>query len=203
MESAKTNADWLSRLRASGDDQTAAITDLRNYLVKGLRSAYSGKGTDDAFCEDVAQEAVIKILDRLDQFAGQSRFTTWAMSIAIRMAVSEFRKSHFKNVSLNQFTGGEELKIEIPTNPAESPEAAAERRSILETLKELIDTQLTEKQRIAIQAGLGGMPVEEIAARTNSNRNAVYKLIYDGRQRLQRGMLQAGYSWTDIQTAIA
>lgn len=203
MSVANTNEEWIARLSAGGDTQNEALADLRSFLLGGLRSAYSGKGTDESFCEDVAQEAVIKVLDKLEQFAGRSKFTTWAMSIAIRLAVSELRSKRFKNVSLDQFTDGERLRVEIPTSPTESPGVQVERQSILEKLKELIDTELTEKQRIAVQAGIGGMPVEEIAKRTESNRNAVYKLIHDGRQRLKRGMLQAGFSWTDIQTAFA
>lgn len=189
--------DWLAKLRSSGEEQEEAIEKLRNYLLNGLRKAYSGKGVDDAFCEDVVQDSLIKILQKLDQFAGRSKFTTWAMTIAVREAVSRFRRKHFRNVSLEDFTKGQKLEIEAPETAAGFSES--NKSAILNKLRALIETELTEKQKIAVQAGLGGMPVEEIAGRMDSNRNAVYKLIHDARQKLKKGMEEAGFFWQNIQ----
>ena len=49
---------------------------------------------------------------------------------------------------------------------------------------------LTDKQREATQGLLDGLQVEEIARRTNSKRNAVYKLIHDARIRLRDGFAE-------------
>lgn len=200
MATESNNEDWVANLRSDGDVQAAAIAKLRKFLLGGLRRSFQGKGVDEAFCEDIAQETVLKVLDKLDQFEGRSRFTTWAMSIAIRRAVSELRKKRYKNVSLNHVTEGEQLQIEVPDESAEQPEEAEQRRNILATLKELISSKLSEKQRVALQAGLDGMSVDEIALHTSSNRNAVYKLIHDARQKLKRELEQSGYDGSTIQT---
>ena len=86
----------------------------------------------------------------------------------------------------------------------ESPTAAEnlERTSLIEVLNQLIQEKLTEKQRIAITALLKNMPVEEIARKTNSNRNAVYKLVHDARMRLKDGFEQAGITAEDFQGAL-
>ena len=203
MASVSETEDWVANLRSTGDVQEQSLAKLNKILVGGLRRSFQGKGVDEAFCEDIAQESVLKILEKLDQFEGRSRFTTWAMSIAIRRATSELRKRHFRNVSLSNLTDGEQLQIEVPDESAELPEDAEQRRNVLSKLKELIEGKLSDKQRVALQAGLGGMPVEEIARRTDSNRNAVYKLVHDARQKLKRELENAGYDAAAIQALFA
>lgn len=185
--------NWIENLHTPGDAQTAALAKLRKILVGGLLRSFQGKGVDEAFCEDIAQETLIKVLDKLDQFEGRSRFTTWAMSIAIRQAISELRKKRYKNVSLSNMADGEQLQIDIPDTPTEQPEELEQRRRVLANLNELIASKLSEKQRIVLQAGLDGLPIEEIARRTDSNRNAVYKLVHDARQKLKRELENNGY----------
>lgn len=193
---------FVERLRSDGAEQAAALEQLRLYLLRGVQGTYAKKGMDASFSEDVVQEALVKILGKLDQFEGKSKFTTWAMTIAIREAVSRFRRKHFQDVSLEQVAGEDSLRIDVPAN-TQSPDANAEREQVVSKLHELIEQQLSQRQREAIQALLGGMPVEEIAARTESNRNAVYKLIHDGRKRLKQGLEAAGYGWSEIQAAMS
>ena len=73
-----------------------------------------------------------------------------------------------------------------------------ERAEILNILSRLIDDSLSDRQRVAMQALLSGVSIEEIAIRTNSNRNAVYKLIHDARKRLRDGFLQAGVTAEEL-----
>ncbi len=198
MTSQSERENWVEDLRSEGDLQEQSLTKLRKILVGGLLSSFRGKGVDQAFCEDIAQDATIKILKNLDQFEGRSRFTTWAMSIAIRAAISELRKKRFKNVSLSDLTDGEQLQIEIADTAAESPESTQQRKTVLNKLNELISGKLSDKQRVALQGVLGGMPVEEVARQTGSNRNAVYKLIHDARQKLKSELEQSGYDGPTI-----
>ena len=172
-------------------------------LLRGLGRALAGRGGGEAFAEDVAQEALLRILDSLDSFAGRSRFTTWAMTIAIRIGISELRRKRFQDVSLQQITGGENLNIDPTADSAGFPEQQEHRTLILETLKQLVEQTLTDKQRTVVQADLGGMPIEEIARRLGMNRNAVYKMFHDARQKLRQGFEAAGISAADVQAALA
>jgi RNA polymerase sigma-70 factor (ECF subfamily) len=66
-------------------------------------------------------------------------------------------------------------------------------------VRQLIDEELTERQRQAMVAAVfGGMPLQEVARRMGTNRNALYKLMYDARQKLQRRMLARGVSMGDL-----
>lgn len=193
---------WVDRLDASYPQREQAVEELRTYLVRGLKGALMSKGATTEFCEDIAQDSLIKILDKKDTFEGRSKFTTWAMSIAIRTGISAFRRRHFQDVSLDAITD-DGLKFDPADLSQGSPGDGLDREAVLKKLQELIENDLTEKQRTVVRALLGGMPVEEIATRTDSNRNAVYKLFHDARQRLKTGFLAANFSESDMMNAFS
>ena len=200
---ANTEGGWVERLRVDSPDRETAIGELREILVRGLTRSLSTKYGSGLQAEDVVQDALLKILDSLDSFQGRSRFTTWAMTIATRVGISELRRRHYKNVSLDAITSGEERTLEIAVADESDPGAGLDRLKLVAKLKELVDSTLTEKQRIAIHASLEGLPVEEIARRTGSNRNAVYKLVHDARIRLRDGFTDAGISPEDVSSIIS
>lgn len=193
------NSQIIEILTSGGDAQSQAIDDLSRYLIQGLHSSFAKNGVNRAFCEDIAHDATLRILEKLDQFAGKSKFKTWAMSIALRMAISELRRKRYNDISLDGMSSGEQIAINMKTDASESPETEAERNSILQTMKDVIEEELSEKQREVLKAGMDGVSVESIAKQTGSNRNAVYKLIHDARQRLRSGIKQAGYESAEIR----
>ncbi len=204
MRAPRENASWIRDLRAGGPVQAEAITDLRGLLLRGLATSFQARGdTDQAFVEDVVQQALVHILDHLEQFQGRSRFTTWAMAIAVRLAMSALRRKRWQDVSLESMTEPIERALALDTDDTTSPAQYAEQHAMVETLRQLIDEVLTDKQWMAMTAELGGMPFEEIARRMDSNVNAVYKLLHDARQRLKRGLETAGYTAEDVQSAFA
>jgi RNA polymerase sigma-70 factor (ECF subfamily) len=150
--------------------------------------------------EDVLQQALVHILERLEQFQGRSRFTTWAMTIAVRLAMSALRRKQWQEVSLEGLTAESELAPALAIDDTASPAQQAEQHALFETLRRLIDEALTDKQWVALTAELSGMPLEEIARRLGSNVNAVYKLLHDARKRLKRGLETVGYTAEDVRS---
>src|SRR5262245_7154525 len=105
MHAPRENAIWIRDLRAGGSVQAEAITDLRRLLLGGLAKSFQARDAlDQAFLEDVVQQALVHILDRLEQFQGRSRFTTWAMAITVRLAMSALRRKRWQDVSLESLT---------------------------------------------------------------------------------------------------
>ena len=155
------------------------------------------------FLEDVVQDALVRILERLPQFEGRSRFLTWAMSVAIRVAMSELRRRRWKDVSLDDVIADADLTPGRAIDDEPGPDAQWEREAILAAMHEVIRNGLTEKQREALLAELRGMPQDEIARHLGSNRNALYKLTHDARKRLKRGLEAAGFTAEDIGAAFA
>ena len=200
----RTSEEWLTALRGTPDDQ--ALIDLRARLIRGLRFALADRlGADpEAVLEDFAQEALLKILRSLDSFRGESQFTTWAQKIAVRVALTELRRRRWQDVSL------EDLQPpEMETEPIELPDAAplpeqqVTRSTIMTMVQRLMMEELTDRQRQAMQAVMvNGMPLEEVAQRMGTNRNALYKLLHDARQRLQKALAAQDLTVTELLAAL-
>lgn len=199
----RTNAEWLEQLSDPIDDE--ALTDLRTILLRGLRASLSNRiNTDlDAITEDFVQDALLKILKSLVTFRGESQFTTWAQKIAIHVAYTELRRRRWKDISLQDIIEtpeGDEYTPAILTDPSHSPEQEVSQNNIFDIVYHLIETELTERQRTAIMAIVqGGMPIDQVAEKMGTNRNALYKLIHDARKRLKQSLEdQTGLSAQEV-----
>ncbi len=199
----RTNKEWLEALGGPASEE--ALTDLRELLLRGLRASLAAQVREDldALTEDFTQEALVKILGSLDSFRGESKFTTWAQKIAIHVAFTELRRRRWKDISLQDLietAEGEEYTPSLLADPAASPEQEATRRAMWELVNQLIEEELTERQRTALLAVIGSnAPLDEVAKRLDTNRNALYKLIHDARKRLQQRLEEkAGLSASEV-----
>ncbi|HYO26489.1 MAG TPA: RNA polymerase sigma factor [Lacipirellulaceae bacterium] len=205
MTARRNDREWTQDL-ASADAarRENAVRDLRDMLQRGLAKSLSRSGrVDDAFLEDIAQEACMKVLAKLSAFEGRSAFRTWAVTIAVRTAVSKMRTREWQNVSLESVTADAELDPRFAADPSQASDQPDSRRVVLETLKELIDRELTEKQWTAITAELAGMPLPQIADKLGSNTNSIYKLLHDARKKLRRGLEASGFTIDEVRSAWA
>jgi RNA polymerase sigma-70 factor (ECF subfamily) len=201
----RSNEEWLAALSQPGPEYDQALADLRALLVRGLGYALSSRSdVDEANLEDFAQDALLRILDGLDTFRGESQFTTWAQKIAVRVAYTELRRHRWRDVSLDEMIdyADSDFVPRIMADPGVGPEQQAVQSTVLETLGRVINEELTEKQRQALVAiRIKGMPLEEVARRMGTNRNALYKLLHDARQRLKKQLLAEGLSAEEILSA--
>jgi RNA polymerase sigma-70 factor (ECF subfamily) len=191
----RSNDEWLAALRGPNSDE--ALAELRVVLVRGLRTALGRQANRvESSVEDFAQEALIKILGNLDSFRGECRFTTWAQKICVRTAFAEMRRSRWRDVSLEEVISRPQESGAV--DPQTDPERAATQTMIMAEFRRFIDEELTDRQRTALLAALGGMPLEAVADRMNTNRNALYKLLHDARKRLRRRMTAERLSPQDV-----
>ena len=199
----RSNEEWLADLQGPGRE--AALADLRALLQRGLTYALSGRsGVDEGIIEDFCQDALIKILDNLNSFRGESRFTTWAQKIAVNTAFTELRRRRWQNVSLNGIVEEKEgdWSPHFLTDRTFGPEQRATQEILLTTVQRLIDQELTDRQRRALTAAVfQQVPLDEIARRMDTNRNALYKLLHDARRRLRERMLEEGLSPGEVLAA--
>jgi len=199
----RVNEAWPAALR--GSQRNEAIADLRAILVRRLRVTLADRMGDDidALIEDVAQEALLQILRSLDSFRGESRFTTWAHTIAAHLARSELRRRRWRDVSLQHLLaqGDDRPGAALLLAPC-GPEQQIVRRSLLELVNRLLSEELTPRQRQALLAVTAGdVHLEDVAAQMGTNRNALYKLLHDARQRLRKRLHAEGLSPQEILAA--
>jgi len=194
----RDNDDWIADLSANGEEQESALGDLRELIMLGLGRTFFQQG--EAFIQDATQVALIQILKNLNSFAGRSKFSTWAMAIAVRIALSDLRKNKWRHVSLDEMAdSGESEELADPS--AADPSRINSQNCIKEKLHEMVKNILTEKQRTAILAELNGVPLEEIAVKQSSSLNATYKLLHDARKRLKVALEASSINLEDVAHA--
>lgn len=209
----RTNDEWLAALRSGDDRQTAALSDLRAYLVRAALYTLQRKrdtsrqlaSTDiEQLAEDCAQDAVRAILGRLDAFRGDSRFTTWAFTFAVNAALSAARRERWDRIPLDQLLGSPDLAERIgriSQAPAD-PQRGALQKEILTAVRHGIETHLTPRQRQALTAIVfDEVPLDELARRWASNRNALYKLLHDARRKLKAHLRARGFGAKEVADA--
>ena len=196
----RDNQTWIHDLQTIGPGREAALGDLHATLLRLLPRALTrwlspADPALETLAEDVAQETLLRVLDKLDTFEGRSQFTTWVYKIAVRIALTELRRERWKDFSLDEIAenAGQEAEPAFMHTGEPGPESAAEQRDTLQHLQRILSEELTAKQRQALMAvGMQGVPLEEVARRMGTNRNALYKLLHDARLRLKHRLEQEG-----------
>lgn len=202
----RTNEDWLTDLQAAGEQRETALTDLRAIILAGLPYALSkwilpGDPRFSSLVEEVAQETILRAIAKLNTFEGRSQFTTWVHTIAVRIALTELRRAKWREVSLDEMQQGNDPEDEAREMPdqSQSVEKSIENKEMMHMLQQVMQQELTEKQRKALMAvAVLGMPLEEIARRMGTERNALYKLLHDARLKLKKYLEKHGLSPLEI-----
>ncbi len=205
----RTNEQWLTDLQNNGPAREAALEDLRAVVVNGLPYALSRwiSPSDPQFTslvEEVAQETLVRTLNRLHTFEGRSQFTTWVHKIAIRIALSELRRKRWRDSSLDELVDNEEAPApeSLLADARALPEASVERADMLARVRRVIEEELTDRQREAlVMLGVQDIPMDEAARRLKTNRNALYKLLHDARLRLKRRLSLEGLNAQEVLSA--
>jgi RNA polymerase sigma-70 factor (ECF subfamily) len=196
-------------LRAGESERDAASQELRDLLVRAalaylLRQQYPveafGADTYHTVAEDYAQAAFALILERLDTFRGQSRFTTWAYSIVINLIADEMRRRAWRRRPLTPASDA------APTWPASTgePDVAtlAERRALWSLLKGIIHQDLTPRQRRALVGRIiEEKPLIVLADELGTSKDNVYKLLHDARKHLKQALRDQGVTAAELLAA--
>lgn len=204
----RTNAQWLDDLSGTSSHRDSALQDLRERLQRGIYYYLSRERSDltqmtaqelTQMAEDLAQDATLRVLENLDSFRGDSRFTTWATKIAVRVAISDLRRARYRDFSLDNITAdGDLLPVTAVSATAAvppGPEHAAERADVMLKISAALRAALTERQYQALEAvALRGVPLEVVAEQMGTNRNALYKLLHDARRKLRVYLAEQGLS---------
>ncbi|MDX6438436.1 MAG: hypothetical protein QOF45_1019 [Gaiellaceae bacterium] len=191
---------WLDDLRADGATKDAAIARLHALLLRAARFEVErrrptlphlrGDELGDIALE-AADDALMSVLRRLDDFRGASRFTTWVYKFALLEAAVKLRKRAWQ---------GREVPLEPETwslfsSARLEPDGEAEQSELLATLQQAIGEILTPHQRrVLISLALNGVPIDVLADRLDTSRGALYKTLHDARRKLRSHLDERGLS---------
>ena len=190
---------WLDALRSDDLRREAAIGSLHALLVRqarfeiGRRTASlthpSGRDLDDLAVQ-AADDAVVSILAKLDQFRGDSLFTTWARRFVEREAPDKIRRRLGRARDLP--SADEFDQAPMWAADAESPYECCVANELARTLAQRIAEDLTPRQReVLIALTIDGVPTEGLARRLNTTTGAVHKTLHIARRKLRASLAAA------------
>lgn len=124
-------------------------------------------------------------------FRGDSRFTTWAAKFVILEVAGKVSRHHWRRQHLPM---DPEDWDRLPDAFGFDPAAEHEWADLMRTLRRGIEETLTAHQRRIFQAiVIDHMPLDVLVAETGSNRNAIYKALFDARRKLRAFLVTNGY----------
>lgn len=191
------SAAWLRDLGAAGATRDLAVARLHQLLLRGARRElarrslpFSGIERDD-LAHQAAADAVVTVLAKLDDFAGRSRFTTWAYKFVMlevsRKAARHMWRQRPVLVAVDDWDG-------LPARLGFTPAETVEWRELVAALRDGIEQRLTAHQRRVFGAVvLRGVPLDEVVAELGTSRDAIYKTVFDARRRLRAALAEAGH----------
>jgi RNA polymerase sigma-70 factor (ECF subfamily) len=193
------SAEWLRVLGGTGSPREAALARLHAMLLRIAQGEARGRGPRlritgpelEDLAHQAAADALMAITTKLGQFRGESRFTTWAYKFVI-LEVSAKLGRHFwrrPDVPLDA-----EDWDRLPGAFGFEPAQESEWRELLAVLRRAVDAELTPRQReVFVAIILNGVPLDALAVKLGSNRNAIYKVMFDARRKLRTVLVANGY----------
>jgi RNA polymerase sigma-70 factor (ECF subfamily) len=191
---------WLDGLAASGPRHDACVRQLHALLVRIARHEVArragplrvrGPELDD-IADQAGDDALMAIKSKVSDFRGESRFTTWAYRFVMLEVSSKLGRHFWRHRAIDLDQAQWER---LPDQLAHSPHEHAEQRELFVTLRQAIEHDLTDLQRRVFTAViLDDVPMDAFAREVGSNRNAVYKALFDARSKLRTRLAAAGYS---------
>jgi RNA polymerase sigma-70 factor, ECF subfamily len=195
---------WVEQLHPDHPLHEQAVARLHEVLRRatlhelhrrsGQLPGLAGPEFDDV-AHQCADDALVNVLARIDEFKGLSRFTTWAYAFVIFEVSSKVARHAWQRHPPSR----EDLELtEFPDSLIPQPSDQVERREQLAALKKAIHENLTPRQReVFVAIALNDVPIDVLALELDSNRNALYKNLFDARRKLRDGLVAAGYPLID------
>ena len=194
-----TQEHWVERLRPENPRRDETVAALRDVLVRAAFSELArrrgqlgwirGPEFDD-LAHQAANDALMRLLVRLDEFRGLSRFNTGAYKFVIVEVLSKVARHAWRR----QPPGHPGPALEhLADSVAPGPGDRLEQHERLAALSAAI-RELTGRQRdVFVAIALNDVPIDVLAMRLGTNRNALYKNLFDARRNLRAKLSAAGH----------
>jgi RNA polymerase sigma-70 factor, ECF subfamily len=198
MGAAEPPDQWVAALGGDGAERDDAETRLHGALLRVARSELSrrhgqlnvsGPELDD-LAHQAAADAMVAIMARLDQFRGESRFTTWAYKFVMfevsgKVARHAWRR-HPPSLDASMWE-------RLPDSLAPRPGDRLEQQEQLGALSAAIGGLSDRQREVFVAIALNDLSIDVLAVKLGSNRNAIYKNLFDARRNLRARMAAAGH----------
>lgn len=198
------SAEWVSALTSTGSEREATVVRLHELLVRiaqnevrrrGPRLKITGPELDD-LAYQAAADALLAITTKVGQFRGESRFMTWAYKFVIIEVSAKIGRHFWRRPDAS--LGAEDWE-RLPGRFGFDPAQQSEWGDLFGALRRAVDGELTERQRtVFVAIVINGVPLDALVAELGSNRNAIYKTLFDARRKLRAALAANGYLGPDL-----
>ena len=190
--------EWLDDLRSPGQARESAVARLHALLLRAARFEVARRRASlphvrvselDEIALEAADDALMSILQRLDDFRGLSRFTTWAYKFALLEAAVKLRKRAWQ---------GREIPLDDDAWSGFStgglgPAGAAEQSELIAAVQDGIAALTPHQRRVLVALAVNGVAIDVLADRLSTTRGALYKTLHDARRNLRRYLVEHGF----------
>jgi RNA polymerase sigma-70 factor (ECF subfamily) len=193
------SADWLRCLDEASGERDRAIARLHELLLRAARREVarraprlriSGPELDD-LAQQAADDALVSVLGKLDSFRGESRFTTWVYKFAVFEVSGKIGRHFWQGSDVRLDAAQWEL---LPDRFGMDPHEVAHSADLLAELRRIVEEDFTEHQRrIFVAIVVDAIPLDALVHRLGTNRNAIYKTVFDARRKLRAALVTKGY----------
>jgi RNA polymerase sigma-70 factor, ECF subfamily len=196
----EVSAEWISVLNSTGAARESGLARLHDLLLRvavhELRRREPASGVGGAELDDLAHQAaadaMLAVLDKLDTFRGESRFTTWVYRFVV-LEVSNKLGRHYWRRHPATVLGNEDWE-RLPDRFGVAPDAHAERVELIAAVRTAIHETLTDHQRALFMAIIvDGVPLDALITQLGTTRGAVYKTVFDARRKIRAHLVANGY----------
>jgi RNA polymerase sigma-70 factor (ECF subfamily) len=198
---------WVEQLRLGHRRRDETVAALHEVLLRvafhelSRRRAQLGsiRGSEfDDLAHQAADDALVNVLARLDEFRRLSRFTTWAYKFVMREVSSKVARHAWQR----QPPGRQDPAFEhVPDALACRPVDRLDQQEQLKALSSAIG-ELTERQReVFVAIALNDVPIDVFAIQLGTNRNAIYKNLFDARRNLRASLAAEGHPVLETDAA--
>ncbi|MGW7530293.1 sigma-70 family RNA polymerase sigma factor [Streptomyces sp. NPDC054783] len=180
-----------------GPQYEQACTRLHEMLVRiamgevfrrGPRYRINGPELND-LAHQAAADALMRITRKIREFRGDARFTSWAFRFVVLEVSSKLGRHLWRasnaRVDLDEWA-------QVPDHSGIDPVSHWQARELVEAVRDAIET-LSARQRQVFTAVLNGVPLEALASELETNRNALYKTMFDARKKLRAQLIAGGH----------
>lgn len=182
--------EWPGSLRANGRAGEEAVARLHALLLRAARFEVARRRPSlprlrvdelDDIALEVAEGALVSVLGHLDEFRGDSRFSTWAYKFAVREAAVKLRRSAWQ---ARELPGEPQAGILFASIDLESGAHAEQRElpALHTTLGELLSPH---ERSVLVALALNDVPIDVLAERLESTRGALYETVRNARRKLR------------------
>ena len=176
--------DRIAISRIKQGDLSAVEPLVRQYQVQAVHAAYAILH-DRALAEDVAQNAFVKVVERIHQFDEERPFAPWFFRIVVNDAV-KIAKRQNRNISLDEQLDQPTLRLaEWLVSPDPKPEHLIEQMEMREHILKALH-QLDPKQRaVIVMQYFLEMSEADMSAEMDRPLSTIKWWLRDARKRLR------------------